>query len=103
MVNILAIYFQNLKPFFQNYKTMSKILKKNCRNRIAPATLGFLEISCPTFQLKDKLGADDWKKAMDKCTETLAWLDANQMATKYELVHRKKELEGVCNPFRLLL
>ena len=36
MVNILGIYFQNLKPFFQNYekmaeilKIMAKILKKN--------------------------------------------------------------------------
>ena len=28
MVNIFAIYFHNLKPFFQNYKKTAKILKK---------------------------------------------------------------------------
>ena len=50
------------------------------------------------LQIKDKLDADDMKKAMDKCTETLAWLETNQMAEKDEFEHHQKELEGICNP-----
>jgi len=32
------------------------------------------------FQLKDKISEDDKKKVLDKCQETLSWLDANQTA-----------------------
>jgi len=49
-------------------------------------------------KLKDKLSDDDKKKITEKCTETLAWLDANQTAEKEEFEHHQKELEGVCNP-----
>ncbi|KAH7729298.1 heat shock protein 70 [Aphelenchoides avenae] len=49
-------------------------------------------------KLKDKISEDDRKKVQDKCTETLAWLDANQTAEKEEFEHHQKELEGVCNP-----
>jgi len=49
-------------------------------------------------KLKDKISEDDRKKVMEKCTEILAWLDANQMAEKDEFEHHQKELEQVCNP-----
>jgi len=35
---------------------------------------------------------------MDKCQETLYWLDANQTAEKEEFEHQQKELEAICNP-----
>jgi len=35
---------------------------------------------------------------LDKCQETLSWLDANQTADKEEFEHHQKELESVCNP-----
>jgi len=49
-------------------------------------------------KLKDKLGEDDRKKILDKCTETLHWLDGNQAAEKEEFEHHQKELEHICNP-----
>lgn len=55
-------------------------------------------INTTFFQLKDKLTEDDKKKINDKCSETLAWLDANQTAEKEEFEHHQKELENVCNP-----
>lgn len=49
-------------------------------------------------KLKDKLAESDKTLIMDKCNETIKWLDANQLADKEEYEHRQKELEGVCNP-----
>jgi len=49
-------------------------------------------------KLKDKIGEEDKMKVMEKCTEVLAWLDANQAAEKEEFEHHQKELEQVCNP-----
>jgi len=49
-------------------------------------------------KLKDKLSDEDKKKINEKCTETIAWLDANQTAEKEEFEHHQKDLEAVCNP-----
>ncbi|CAO2609101.1 Heat shock 70 kDa protein 1-like [Lemmus lemmus] len=38
------------------------------------------------------------KKILDKCNEVLSWLEANQLAEKEELDHKRKELENMCNP-----
>ncbi|KAI1726410.1 hsp70 protein domain-containing protein [Ditylenchus destructor] len=49
-------------------------------------------------KLKDKISEDDKKKITEKCSETLAWLDANQTVEKDEFEHHQKELKGVCKP-----
>lgn len=49
-------------------------------------------------KLKDKLSDSDKTLIMDKCNDTIKWLDANQLADKEEYEHRQKELESVCNP-----
>ncbi|TWW70357.1 Heat shock 70 kDa protein 1 [Takifugu flavidus] len=48
--------------------------------------------------LKDKISEEDKKKVVDKCEETIAWLENNQLADKEEYQHQQKELEKVCNP-----
>jgi L1 cell adhesion molecule like protein len=48
--------------------------------------------------LKDKITDSDKTVIMDKCNETIKWLDANQLGEKEEYEHRQKELEAVCNP-----
>lgn len=48
--------------------------------------------------LKSKIADTDRTTIMDKCNETIKWLDANQLADKEEYEHRQKELEAVCNP-----
>jgi len=47
---------------------------------------------------KATLAEEDKKTILDKVTETIGWLDANQTAEKDEFEHQQKELEGVCNP-----
>jgi len=49
-------------------------------------------------KVKDKIGEDDKKKILDKCDETIKWLDANQLAEVDEFNDKQKEVEGVCNP-----
>ncbi|KAH8369143.1 hypothetical protein KR009_002483 [Drosophila setifemur] len=48
--------------------------------------------------LKTKIADSDRNTILEKCNETIKWLDANQLADKEEYEHRQKELEGVCNP-----
>lgn len=48
--------------------------------------------------LKSKISDSDRTTILEKCNETIKWLDANQLADKEEYEHRQKELEGVCNP-----
>lgn len=49
-------------------------------------------------KLKDKITESDKKTILDKCNETIKWLDGNQLGDKEEYEHRQKELEGICNP-----
>ncbi|KAK8396337.1 hypothetical protein O3P69_005402 [Scylla paramamosain] len=49
-------------------------------------------------KFKDKIPESDRTAILDKCNETIQWLDANQLAEKDEYEHRQKELEKVCNP-----
>lgn len=49
-------------------------------------------------KLKDKISETDKKVILDKCNDTIKWLDANQLGDKEEYEHRQKELEGICSP-----
>jgi L1 cell adhesion molecule like protein len=49
-------------------------------------------------KLKDKLSESDRNTILDKCSEMIRWLDANQLADKEEFEHKQKEIEGVCTP-----
>ncbi|KAG2463709.1 heat shock 70 kDa protein-like [Polypterus senegalus] len=48
--------------------------------------------------MKGKISEEDKKKIMDKCNQTISWLENNQLAEKEEYEHQQKELEKVCNP-----
>jgi len=48
--------------------------------------------------IKSKVSESDRNTILEKCNETIKWLDANQLAEKEEYEHRQKELEAVCNP-----
>ncbi|XP_037332501.2 heat shock 70 kDa protein 1-like [Pungitius pungitius] len=48
--------------------------------------------------LTSRVSAEDLKKVTEKCEETVAWLENNQLAEKEEYQHKQEELEKVCNP-----
>ncbi|KAK8404747.1 hypothetical protein O3P69_007770 [Scylla paramamosain] len=45
-------------------------------------------------KVKDKIPESERTSILDKCNETIQWLDANQLAEKDEYDHRQKELEA---------
>ena len=46
-----------------------------------------------------KINDENKEKILDKCNETINWLDKNQTAEKEEIEQQQEELEKVCNPF----
>merc|ERR1712012_1210853 len=57
-----------------------------------------MKSTCEDDKLKDKIPESDRKTILDKCDETIAWLDGNQTAEVDEYKDKQKEVEGVCNP-----
>ncbi|KAF0288355.1 Heat shock protein cognate 4 [Amphibalanus amphitrite] len=49
-------------------------------------------------KVKDKISESDKTTIIDKCNDTIKWLDGNQLAEKDEFEHKQKELEQICNP-----
>ena len=50
-------------------------------------------------KLKDKISEDDKKTIIDKCNETISWLDANQVS----LSHNKLDIISCAIEYSLLL
>ncbi|XP_008303294.1 heat shock 70 kDa protein 1-like [Stegastes partitus] len=48
--------------------------------------------------MKGKISEEEQKMLLEKCEETISWLESNQLAEKEEFQHKQKELEKVCNP-----
>ena len=48
--------------------------------------------------VKGKIGEDEKKTILEKCEETIKWLDANQLAEVEEFNDKQKEVEAFCNP-----
>jgi len=49
-------------------------------------------------KFKDKISEADRKNILDKCNDTINWLEQNQMAEIDEYKDKQKEVEGLCNP-----
>lgn len=49
-------------------------------------------------KMKDKISDAEKTQILDKCNETVKWLDSNQLAEKEEYEHKQKEVEAICNP-----
>ncbi|KAG0431602.1 hypothetical protein HPB47_021656 [Ixodes persulcatus] len=46
----------------------------------------------------DKLSPSDKQSVLDKCKDTISWIDSNTLAEKEEYEHRLKELQQHCSP-----
>merc|ERR1712079_166566 len=49
-------------------------------------------------KFKDKISEADRKNIIDKCNDTISWLEQNQMAEIDEYKDKQKEVETLCNP-----
>ncbi|XP_055487959.1 heat shock cognate 71 kDa protein-like [Leucoraja erinacea] len=48
--------------------------------------------------LRTKISADDKRKVVDLCDQTISWLEKNQTAEKGEFERKQKDLEKICHP-----
>ncbi|OTF77928.1 Group 28 mite allergen-like protein (Heat shock protein 70) [Euroglyphus maynei] len=72
-----------------------RILSKNKLESYAYQLRNMIE---DDHQIRTKISQSDRDKMMEKITNTISWMDANQMASKEEFEYRYKELENVCRP-----
>merc|ERR1712213_108599 len=49
-------------------------------------------------KFKDEISEADRKNILDKCNDTINWLEQNQMAEIDEYKDKQKEVESLCNP-----
>jgi len=49
-------------------------------------------------KISENIPTEDKNKLIEKCNQTIAWIDSNQTAEKDEFDHMKKELESIANP-----
>jgi len=47
---------------------------------------------------KDKISDDERASVLEKCNDTISWLDKNQSAETDEFKHKQKEMESMFNP-----
>lgn len=78
----------------EDEKQKEKILTKNtlesyCFN---------MKSSMEEENVKSKISESDRQKIIEKCNETISWLDSNQLAEKEEFEDKQKQLEAICNP-----
>ncbi|EDV40220.1 uncharacterized protein Dana_GF24052, isoform B [Drosophila ananassae] len=49
-------------------------------------------------QLRTRISDTDRETILQRCNETISWLDSNQLAEKQEFEHKQQELERICSP-----
>ncbi|XP_077568408.1 heat shock 70 kDa protein 1 [Stigmatopora nigra] len=83
----------------QKYKGEDDVQRDKIAAKNALESYAFgLKSSVQDEKVAAKLSEDDKKTLMDKCEQTLNWLENNQLADKEEYQDRQKELERVCQP-----
>jgi L1 cell adhesion molecule like protein len=83
----------------EKYKAEDEVQREKISAKNALESYAFNMKSAVSDEgLKGKISDSDKKKILEKCTEVLSWLEANQLAEKDEFDHKRKELEQVCNP-----
>nr|AGQ50301.1 heat shock cognate 70 [Leguminivora glycinivorella] len=88
--NALESYCFNMKSTMEKETIQAKnALESYCFN---------MKSTMEDEKLKGKLADSDKQTILDKCNDTIKWLDSTQLADKEEYEHKQKELEGVCNP-----
>ncbi|EDQ91954.1 uncharacterized protein MONBRDRAFT_31085 [Monosiga brevicollis MX1] len=83
----------------EKYKNEDEAVKEKIAAKNALESYAYnMKSTFDDDKVKGKVSEEEQKTVTDKCSEVLAWLDANQSAEKEEFEHQQKELEGVCSP-----
>nr|APD30498.1 heat shock 70kDa protein 1a [Lateolabrax maculatus] len=83
----------------EKYKAEDDVQRDKVSAKNALESYAFnVKSSVQDEKLKGKISEEEQKKLIEKCDQTIAWLENNQLADKEEYQHQQKELEKVCNP-----
>ncbi|XP_057678390.1 heat shock 70 kDa protein 1-like [Corythoichthys intestinalis] len=83
----------------QKYKAEDDLQRDKIAAKNALESYAFtVKSSVQDEKVAAKLSEEDKKTLMDKCEQTLNWLESNQLADKDEFQDKQKELERVCQP-----
>ncbi|XP_072887709.1 heat shock 70 kDa protein 1-like [Hemitrygon akajei] len=83
----------------EKYKNEDEMQRQKIAAKNSLESYAFnLKGSVEDEKMAGKISAEDKRKVIDLCNETISWLEKNQMAEKEEFEHKQKELEKVCNP-----
>ncbi|XP_055447945.1 heat shock 70 kDa protein 1A [Psammomys obesus] len=94
-----ALIKQRMVQEAERYKAEDEVQRDRVAAKNALESYAFnMKSSVEDEGLKGKISEADKKKVLDKCQEVISWLDANTLAEKEEFVHKREELERVCNP-----
>jgi len=82
-----------------------KFRNEDEKHRERVVSKGALESYCFSMKqtiedenIKFKIPESDRKAVTDKCSETISWMDANQLADKEEFDLMLKKMEALCKP-----
>ena len=83
----------------EKFKAEDEIVKEKITSKNALESYCFnMKSTVEDEKFKGKIGDSDRQTILDKCDDTIKWLDSNQTAEKDEYEYKQKELEGICNP-----
>lgn len=83
----------------EKYKAEDDIQKEKIAAKNLLESYAYHMKSCVEDEkLAGKISDGDKRMVLDKCNQTISWLENNQLAEKDEYEHQQKELEKVCNP-----
>lgn len=81
------------------YRAEDELQRENIAAKNSLESYAFnMKISMQDDKLKGKISEEETKTVIDKCDETIRWLENNQLATKDEYQEKQKEMEKVCQP-----
>ncbi|XP_043942276.1 heat shock 70 kDa protein [Protopterus annectens] len=90
---------ENMVKEAEKYKAEDEAQRAKIAAKNSLESFAFnMKSSVEDENMKGKVSEEDKKKIIDRCNQTISWLENNQMAEKDEYEHQLKELEKVCNP-----
>ncbi|XP_061567518.1 heat shock 70 kDa protein 1-like [Cololabis saira] len=90
---------QNLVQEAQRFRAEDDRQRDRIAARNSLESLAFgLRSSVRDGGLKGRISQEDQEKVLEKCEETLAWLEDNPLAQEDQYRHQQQELEAVVNP-----
>jgi len=83
----------------EKYKADDEALKKKVEAKNGVENYAYnMRNTIREEKVAAQLSSEDKEKIEKAVDETVAWLEANQLAEVEEFEHKQKDLEGICNP-----